>query len=62
MKEIYSAVGVSVTDIKKDPMIVAETSQVCVFKFGKPAYYTVSIERMAELLKAERERSENEKA
>lgn len=62
MKEIYSSIGLSIMDIKKSPMMLAEVDQACVFKRGQPVFYVVSCERMAELLKAEKERSENEKA
>jgi len=53
MQEIYSPVAVSITELKKDPMMVAEETQVCVMKRGKPAYYVVSVERMAEIAEME---------
>lgn len=51
--EIFTKVTLGITELKVNPMQVAEHDMVCVLSRSKPAFYTVSVERMEELLSAE---------
>lgn len=53
MNEILTKVTLAITDLKKNPMAVFGEREVCILNRNKPTYYTVSPERMAELLAAE---------
>jgi len=48
--EIYSSVTTSISELKKNPIKAASHDVVCVLNRCKPAFYTVTPERMAELL------------
>lgn len=51
--EIYSSVTTSISELKKNPVKASDYDIVCVLNRCKPAFYTVSPSRMAELLGAE---------
>lgn len=51
--EIFTKVTLGITELKVNPMQVAEHDMVCVLSRSKPAFYTVSVARMNELLSAE---------
>ena len=53
--EIYTPITTSITELKKNPIKASEHDIVCVLNRCKPAFYTVSPERMAELLNAEKQ-------
>lgn len=54
MNEILTKVTLAITDLKKNPMAVFGEREVCILNRNKPTYYTVSPERMAELLEVEK--------
>lgn len=56
--EIYTAITTSISELKKNPVKAAEHDVVCVLNRCKPAFYTVSPERMKELLDAEQKLKE----
>lgn len=51
--EIFTNTTVGITELKVNPMQVAEHQMVCVLSRSKPVFYTVTPERMEELLYAE---------
>lgn len=51
--EIFTKVTLGITELKVNPIQVAEHDMVCVLSRSKPAFYTVSVTRMNELLAAE---------
>lgn len=51
--EIFTKVTLGITELKVNPIQVAEHDMVCVLSRSKPAFYTVSVARMNELLAAE---------
>ena len=51
--EIYTAITTSISELKKNPVKAAEHDVVCVLNRCKPAFYTVSPERIAQLIEAE---------
>lgn len=55
MNDVLSSVTIGITDLRKNPMIFVNEPVVCVLSRSKPVYYTVTPERMAELVKAEEE-------
>ena len=44
---------ISVTEFRKNPLQVADQKEVCILKNNQAAFYTISPDRMAELLAAE---------
>ena len=51
--EIFTNTTVGITELKVNPMQVSEHQMVCVLSRSKPVFYTVTPERMEELLYAE---------
>ncbi|MED6004900.1 MULTISPECIES: hypothetical protein [Enterobacteriaceae] len=51
--EIYTPITTSISELKKNPVKAAEHDVVCVLNRCKPAFYTVSPERMEQLIRAE---------
>ncbi|AFV51538.1 hypothetical protein AVT64_gp64 [Acinetobacter phage YMC11/12/R2315] len=56
--EIYTAITTSISELKKNPVKAAEHDVVCVLNRCKPAFYTVSPDKMAELLKSGKEKND----
>lgn len=44
----------NITELKKNPVELSKHNETCVLSNGKPCFYSVSPERMAELLDAEK--------
>lgn len=44
----------NISELKKDPTQLIGKSDVCVIKYGKPVFFTVSPERMAQLSEYEK--------
>lgn len=45
----------NITELKKNPVELSKHNETCVLRNGKPCFYSVSPERMAELLNAEKQ-------
>lgn len=45
----------NITELKKNPVELSKHNETCVLSNGKPCFYSVSPERMAELLNAEKQ-------
>ncbi len=58
---ILSANITNITELKKNPVELSKHKETCVLSNGKPCFYSVSPERMDELLKKERELNSKEK-
>ena len=50
---ILSESIISITDLKKNPTTVSETPITCVLSHNSPAFYTVSNDKMMDLLELE---------
>lgn len=62
MNVLLTNITLAVSELKKNPMIATENSEMCILNRNKPVYYTVSPERMAELLEIESDYLDNCKA
>lgn len=51
--EIFTNTTIGITELKVNPIQVADHDVVCVLSRSKPVFYTVTPERMEELLYAE---------
>lgn len=51
--EIFTNTTIGITELKVNPMQVAEHQMVCVLSRSKPVFYTLTPERMEELLYVE---------
>lgn len=54
ISEILTSNVVNITELKRTPVELANHRETCVLNNGKPCFYTVSSERMAELLEVEK--------
>ena len=55
MNVLLSNATLAVSELKKNPMVAIKENQLCILNRNAPAFYTVTPERMAELLKIESE-------
>lgn len=49
---ILTANITNITELKKNPVELSKSKETCVLSNGKPCFYSVSPERMAELLQS----------